>query len=378
LDIMSKRILTLVVALIIAFSTMQPMKFIVASGQSISVVDALGRTINLTQVPSRVISLSPSITEILLSLNLSNVLVGVDHYSYTDWYLNASQEFASRNITDVGGYWWSAINIEKILSLQPDLVLADAGAHKPLLNTLVEYNLTVVYLKGGSATSIEDVYSDIFLVGKIFNMTSEALALIDKIERHLEEGRNLLRGYSGVSVLYVVGIYQGVWVAGKTTFFDDLISRLGLRNAAGAYGWAPVGIEEIASWKPDVILVAGMGVTETDVENAGLTKLGARVVLLNSTETDVLSRPSPIIMLAPNIIYDVLKGLPATTPPGTTSATTTLTTTATETQTVTTTYTTTLVRQEFSTSEVLLYTTISAALALLTGLLAGRFISKRS
>ncbi|WP_048163071.1 ABC transporter substrate-binding protein [Thermogladius calderae] len=348
----------------------------VSHASTLTITDALGRVVNLTRTPQRVVSLSPSITETLLALNLSNEIVGVDHYSYSDWFMNASSQFQSRNVTDVGGYWWSAISIEKILSLQPGLVLADAGAHRPLLNTFVEYNLTVVYLKGGSATSIEDVYSDIYTIGLIFNRTGEATKLINNIEAQLNEGKRLLSGYAGLSVLYVVGIYQGIWVAGKSTYFNDLVSRLGLKNAAGSYGWRAVSIEDIAAWRPDVVIVASMGVTREDVEKSGLASLGAKVVYLNSTETDILSRPSPLVALVPSVLYDALSKavpLPTTT---TTPQTATVTYTETKTETSTFTMTITIEKTTYQSSWVLALVVSSLVIAFAAGLLTGRRTKK--
>lgn len=74
------------------------------------------------------------------------------------------------------------------MSLNPDIVLADKGAHKPLLDVFQSYNVTVVYLNGGSARSVNDVLSDIYLLGELFNSTVEAQALVDRLIKSLEEG----------------------------------------------------------------------------------------------------------------------------------------------------------------------------------------------
>ncbi len=374
---MSKRVQSLLLLVFTALALCHVTELsAVSHASTLTITDALGRVVNLTRAPQRVVSLSPSITETLLALNLSNVIVGVDHYSYNDWFMNASGLFQSRNVTDVGGYWWSAISVEKILSLQPDLVLADAGAHRPLLNTFAEYNLTVVYLKGGSATSIEDVYSDIYTTGLIFNRTSEATKLINNIEDLLNEGKRLLSGYAGLSVLYVVGIYQGIWVAGKSTYFNDLVSRLGLKNAAESYGWRAVSIEDIAAWRPDVVIIASMGVTREDVEKSGLASLGAKIVYLNSTETDVLSRPSPLVALVPSVLYSALSEV---IPPSTTTTTPqTATVTYTETKTETSTFTTTITIEKtaYQSSWVLALVVLSLVIAFAAGLLTGRRTKK--
>ncbi len=260
------------------------------------IVDAIGRTVCFTKTPSRVVSLAPSITELLFALELEEYIIGVDSISYNDSFYGIAGYVRSHSIADVGGYWWSTIKLEEILALKPDLVIADKGAHISLIDFFNDNNITVVYLHGGSASSIEDVYSDIDIVSTIFDKTETARQIILDIDKAIARAGTLVHKYHGTRVLVVVGIWNGVWVAGKSTYIDDLLSRLGLVNVASVIGWKPVGIEEIASWSPDVVLVAtGMGIDNSSIRDAGLYDIGADIVLLNSTETDMLCRPGPLV-----------------------------------------------------------------------------------
>jgi iron complex transport system substrate-binding protein len=273
----------------------------------IVVTDALGRRIEISGVPKRVVSLAPSITEILAALDLLDYVAGADSFSLQDWYLNTSSRLSERGVVDVGGYWWSVVRVEEILKLNPDVVLADAGAHRPLLETFNSYNLTVLYLQGGSARSINDVLSDIYTIGVVFNRTSEAEELINRVLRALDEGRTLLEPYRGIRVLVVLDFWQGIWVAGRATFIDDVISRLGLVNAAKTIGWSAVSLETIYKWSPDIIVVACSYATTETVKEAGLYDLGKPVVLLNSTEIDIVSRPGPLLVYVPDVLHSALK-----------------------------------------------------------------------
>lgn len=268
------------------------------------IVDALGRSVTLITHPRRVVSLAPSITEILTSLGVEDSIVGADSFSLSSWYMGIGEKLKSRGVIEVGGYWWSTISIEKILDLNPDLILADKGAHRQLLEAFDAYNLTVVYL--GSAKSINDVYSDIYTIGLIFNKTSEAEALIRSIESALQTGKELLRDYEGVKALVVIDFWQGIWVVGKTTFIDDLLTRLGIINAATTIGWSVVGIETIAEWNPDVVIIACPYASQETIEQSGLPQLGKPLVLLNTTEVDVLMRPGPLLVYAPQVIHGAL------------------------------------------------------------------------
>ena len=110
-------------------------KTITITPHRVTVVDALGRIVELHEVPKRVVSLAPSITEILWALGLGSYVVGVDEYS------NYPQEVVELvkegKITTVGGYWNP--DIEKIVMLKPDLVLADAGV-QPQVRLLDKFN----------------------------------------------------------------------------------------------------------------------------------------------------------------------------------------------------------------------------------------------
>ncbi len=264
------------------------------------IVDVLGREIAISSPINKIVVLSPSITEILFSLNLQDKIVGVDSYSYNDTFLDINEYFQSKGVAIVGGYWWSTISMEKILSLQPDLVLADAGAHRPLLNSFTEYNVTVVYLNGGSASSIQDIFEDIEIISKIFGVNEDIVGNIVKdIEEKMYRARQILEPMEGKRVLTIVGFYNGIWVAGKSTFIDDLLSRLGLVNVANVIGWKPVNIETIISWKPEIILItSGMGISEDIIRETGLLEINASIILLNKTITDLIVRPGPLIGLA--------------------------------------------------------------------------------
>jgi iron complex transport system substrate-binding protein len=278
------------------------------SSKPIYVRDALGRTIMLNKTPERVVSLAPSITESLFYLGLSDKIVGVDNISYTDPYYGISDYVKKHGIVPVGGYWWSAVSVEKILSLKPDVILADAGAHQPLLHVFQQYNLTIVYLHGGSSRSIEDIYDDFKIIATIFNVSnSKITSFISKLEDEINKYDTLItKNISHLRVVVVVGIYNGIWVAGKSTFMDDILSRLGLVNAAKTIGWSAVSIEDISMWKPDIILVTAMGISNDTLKKAGLYNLGIPIVFMSKNLTDALSRPGPLILRAPSLLYSFL------------------------------------------------------------------------
>jgi len=88
-----------------------------ASDGNVTVTDDYGVRVAVSSQPQRIVSLSPSNTEILGALGLIDQVVGVTDYS------NYPAEAATK--TNVGGY--TAINSEKVVALNPDLIIADSG-----------------------------------------------------------------------------------------------------------------------------------------------------------------------------------------------------------------------------------------------------------
>ena len=116
-------------------------------------VDGLGRKVTIDKIPKRIVSLAPSNTEVLFALGLGDKVVGVTEYcNYPE---------AAKTKAKVGGF--STVDIEKVVSLEPDLVLATQIHAKTVIPALEKLGLTVVAL---TPSSLDEVLSSITLVGK--------------------------------------------------------------------------------------------------------------------------------------------------------------------------------------------------------------------
>ncbi len=275
----------------------------------ILIKDALGRTINITEKPLKIVSLAPSITEEIFYLGLQKYLIGVDNTSYTDPHFGIAEYLKENKITPVGGYWWSTISVEKILSLKPDIVFADKGAHIKLLDFFKKYNITVVYLNAGASKSLQDIYEDLNTLATIYGKEELVENFIKKVEKNIATYRIKFDKLKYKKILVVVGIYNGIWVAGKSTYIDDILGRLGLENVVDIVGWKSVNIEKIMDWSPQVILITSMGITKDIVEKSGLNSTGAKIVFLDQNTTDALCRPGPLIIYLPSLLYKHLSSI---------------------------------------------------------------------
>jgi len=127
------------------------------------VFDDLGSLVAINGTPQRIVSLAPSNTEILFALGLGDKVVGV-----TDW-CDYPPEALERE--KVGSY--DTPDIEKIVALNPDLILVAYGTTMDVINNLIERGLTVFGIK---ATDLDDLLNDIKRIGEITDKELEAQA----------------------------------------------------------------------------------------------------------------------------------------------------------------------------------------------------------
>lgn len=312
----SSKLIVLTMLLILVATpqlTYSKQDLVASSGATIIVEDALGREVELSLPVTRVVSLAPSITEILFALNKQDLIVGVDAISYDDPHYGIANYVREKNIKNVGGYWWSLVNIEAIVDLNPDIVLADKGAHQPLLSTFEELGLKIIYLHSGSSTGLTDVYRDIELIGSILNCTTEASQLISSITREFEYYSEYLKNnMHAVKYLFIISVDGGIWVAGRSTYIDDALNKLGLTNAVDKNGWVILSVEDIYALSPDVIMITTM--SEQDIVNIdkflneyGINRVTSRIIIFKPLESDCFLRPGPLVMNIPVITYRVLE-----------------------------------------------------------------------
>ncbi len=286
----------------------------------VELVDAAGNTVVLETEPTRVVSLSPAITETIFALNAQDKLVGVDNSS--DYPQELEQLVAEGKVRRVGGYWWSALDLEAIAELQPDLVIAEVGAHIKIKDQFEQLGLKVLYVRGGAARSVEDVKADILLIGQALNRMEEARSVTADIDAKVAEITSRLEasGAEPVPVYVEVGAYSGqLWGAGAGTFIDALITVAGGSNVLAAYsGYPQLGYEDVVAAQPSVIIATasymdpGMaqGYLDEIVSRPGWSEVPAvrdgRVYVLAGQAANVLVRPGPRIVEALDILAKIL------------------------------------------------------------------------
>lgn len=208
---------------------------------SLVIKDSEGTEVTIGKKPERIISLAPSNTEILYALGLGDKIVGVTNYD------DYPEEVKSKEkIGDL------SVNIEKVVSLQPDLILANS-LNGDAVEKLRNLGMTVLVT---NASSIQDVYTVIEMIGKATGASEQAANLIASMKKDVEEIKQLVKDIPQDKKPKVyVEINNKLFTTGKGTFMHEIIELAGGVNiAADLEGWKQLSEEEIILRNPDIIL----------------------------------------------------------------------------------------------------------------------------
>ncbi len=212
-----------------------------------TLTDSLGRQVTLEQAPARIVSLAPSNTEILFAVGAGDAVVGVT--KYCDYPAEAQQ------LPQVGGFSAKTISVETIVSLKPDLVLANAPGHEPLLEALEQAGINVIAI---SAASFEDVYANIELVGQVTGHQEEAKQVVDQMKARVAA---VAEKIATIAPENRPTVFWEVWdeplmTAGPNTFIGQMIEMAGGINifADLTEDYPQISMEEVIQRNPDVIM----------------------------------------------------------------------------------------------------------------------------
>ncbi|HHY71665.1 MAG TPA: ABC transporter substrate-binding protein [Bacillus bacterium] len=214
----------------------------------VTVTDATGQEITIAKKPTRIVSLMPSNTEIVFALGAGHAVVGV-----TEWD-NYPEEV--KEIEKVGGL---DFNVEKVLSLQPDLVLANASgmSNENGYKQLRDVGVSVVVVP--DAKAFTEVYDSISLIGKVVGTDQKAAEIVtgmkDKLAE-IEEKASAITEKEQKTVWVEVQPQPDIYTTGKGTFMNDMLTLIHAKNVAADYdGWVKFNEEDAILLNPDVILV---------------------------------------------------------------------------------------------------------------------------
>lgn len=265
---------------------------------SYTVRDDWGRNVTLPGVPRRIVSLAPSTTEILFAVGAGSRVVGV-----TAW-CNYPAEAAK--LPKVGD---QRINEEMVVSLRPDLVVADGNLEPAVVQRLEKMGLKVLVV---APRDTEGVYRAVELVARAVGSQAKGRALAKELRRRAAAVDSAVRARSGKEQPRVLVLFetQGLYTAGPGTFLDELIRKAGGVNIAhnAATPWPVLSEEEVIARNPQVIILLygepGDILAKKNWQGVAAV-LNRRVVRVDA---DVFSRPGPRLVEALEQLSRILSG----------------------------------------------------------------------
>jgi iron complex transport system substrate-binding protein len=251
------------------------------------VTDQAGRPVEIPDRPQRVVSLAPSITEIVFALGREEILKGVT--SYSDFPPQAS------GLPRVGSY--VRLDLERIIELRPDLCIAvKDGNPKATVYRLQALGVPVYAL---DPRSVATVIQAILEMGAVLNAEDRADRLVQDMRSRIDRVTAKLVGTGHrPRVFFQIGDAPIVSV-GTNTFAHELIGLAGGHNvAAGSTAYPRFNREQVLALAPDVIVISSMdravSIERTRQEWARWPSVPAvRDGRIHLVDSDIFDRPSP-------------------------------------------------------------------------------------
>lgn len=269
-----------------------------AATTPIAIRDDRGQVQTFAAAPQRVVSLLPSLTESLCALGGCDRLVGTDRYS------NSPQRVV--RLPKLGGI--EDANLERIVALKPDVVLAAPSAR--VVERLEALGLKVVLLESKTHA---DVRRSLEVLAALLGTPGAAGPLWASIEQQVTRAaRSVPPSVRGRRVYFEVDATP--YAAGAGSFIGETLARLGMANAVpAALGPFPqLNPEFVVRTQPDIVMGAERNIHDMARRPgwSSLTALRAqRTCGFNSERYEVLVRPGPRLGEAAQLLADCLTAL---------------------------------------------------------------------
>jgi len=255
--------------------------------------DGLGRTITLAGPAQRVVSLAPSNTEILFYVGAGAQTVGRDEFS--------DYPAEVLDLPTIGGSW-GGYDLEAIVALKPDLVLASELNTLEQVQALANLSLTVYYLS--NPVTLPEMYGNLEIVARLTGHEAETAVLIESLKARVlavvEEVKKTAADNRPL-VYYELDATEpsAPFTFGAGTFLDALVTVAGGVNAGGTLDtpWAQISAEKVIELNPTLILLgdAAYGTTpESVADRPGWSAIDAvKDSKIYPFDDNLVSRPGP-------------------------------------------------------------------------------------
>lgn len=271
-------------------------------------------TLRIAKKPERIVSMAPSSTEILFAVGAGDSVVGVT--SFCNYPPEVEDKVNNGDIAVIGGY--STPSLEKIVDLEPDLIVCAYGNPDDVIYSLIELGEDeekkyLIYAQ--HSKNFDEIFTHIKVTGAITKCEDEASSLVNELKEKLnaiEENTELLEEEQRPRVYYAMGSL--FMTTGSGTFQHDIINTAGGRNIAAKYfsSWGPFSIEHIVEEDPQVIIYSSHGSESLVLEQIKSAELKTVDAVKNNRiypiDENIMSRPGPRVVDAVEIVHGNLSG----------------------------------------------------------------------
>jgi iron complex transport system substrate-binding protein len=262
-------------------------------------VDDAGRRMYFAKPPTRIVSLAPSITEMLFAIEAGEQLVGVT--DFCDYPPEALKK------PKVG---YSNPNLESLVALQPDLVVAPNDFLKPDVIVKLEQLKIPVFILADK--NVEGIFAHIQTLGRIVGRSPKADAVAMELRKQVAAIQQRIQGAAPVRVLYVLNS-QPLITVGPGSFIDQLIGMAGGANVAAksATPYPRLSMETVLQEDPEILVfpvgkAEGISESEQQTWRQWTTMTAVKRGRLHQISADWLNRPGPRIARGLEALAEIL------------------------------------------------------------------------
>ncbi len=227
----------------LSIATLLTLLLLASQSLAYTIKDGKGAIFEFEKAPTKVISLTPSVTEIIYALNAENSLIAVSRFcDYPE---------AAKQKPKVGGF--VDTDFESIARLKPDIVILKKITNARIEKKLKALRIPCFYLNG---EGLEYIAADIRLIGSLLQKQEKAESLAKKIDALVQkksENDNLPDSTKTRAIFLF-----GEMAAGKNSYIGDTLQVCGFKNCADVMNkaWGIMTREQILRTNPEIIFVA--------------------------------------------------------------------------------------------------------------------------
>lgn len=263
---------------------------------SLLLTPVLGINSVIAKPAQRIITLSPSATEMAYAAGMGNNIVGVSAYS--------DYPQAAKNIEQVAN--WQGINLERILLLKPDLIIAWQGGNpqRPL-DQLRALGINIIY---SDPQTVNQIAQDLEKLAQYSPHPETAIknaAILRTQYQALQQQYAINRTDKKKKKVFIQFAMQPLFTTSKNTLQSEITSVCGGENifANSTVAWPQVSREQVLIRKPDMIIFSGKPNQIAAVEQFWQPQLTVPVIAIDE---DSFSRPAPRILYAAKQICEAI------------------------------------------------------------------------